>query len=274
MTILKIDENKCARDWFCVNECPAKIIVKTDREAPPELIENADELCIDCGHCIAVCPHAALSLNEQAPEDLEDIRIDLIPGFDQVDHFLRARRSIRTYVDKPVDKSIIQDIINTASYAPSGHNLQPVKWLVFHGASQVKELAGITSDWMRSMIRAGSEVAKAMHFDRVVADWEKGDDRIMRGAPHLALAYGDKGLSPSQNACVIALTYLELGAFAKGLGACWAGYFTAAANFHEPMKEYLNLGEDNVTFGAMMLGRPKYKYRRIPERNKPVIDWR
>ncbi len=274
MITMKIDESKCAKDWFCVNECPAKIILKVNREAPPELVENADELCIDCGHCVAICPHAALTLNDQYPGDLEDIRLDLIPSFEQVDHFLRARRSIRTFKDKPVDKSVIQDIMNTASYAPSGHNLQPVKWLVFHDASQVKELAGLTADWMRSMIQSGSEVAKAMHFDRVLKDWENGGDRIMRGAPHLAVAHGHQRLPGAQNACVIALTYLELAAFAKGLATCWAGYFAAAATFHKPMQDYLNLGENNITFGGMMLGHPKYKYRRIPMRKKPVMEWR
>ncbi len=38
---------------------------------------------------------------------------------------LSSRRSIREYSDKPVDRSIIEDIIMTASTAPSGANKQP-----------------------------------------------------------------------------------------------------------------------------------------------------
>jgi nitroreductase len=36
-------------------------------------------------------------------------------------------------------------------------------------------------------------------------------------------------------ACAIALTYLELATYSLGLGACWAGYFSAAAAFYPPM---------------------------------------
>jgi nitroreductase len=61
-------------------------------------------------------------------------------------------------------------------------------------------------------------------------------------------------------ACIIALTYLELAVTSFGLGACWAGYFSAAANMGPPMKKALGLPEEHNSFGAMMVGYPKYKY--------------
>jgi nitroreductase/NAD-dependent dihydropyrimidine dehydrogenase PreA subunit len=274
MNLISIDEQKCNRDWFCVNECPAKILVVKDRNEPPALVEGAEELCIYCGHCVAVCPHEALSLRDQRPGDLSRVRLDLLPNYEQVDHFLRARRSIRTYKDRPVNRETIQETLETAAYAPSGHNWQPVNWIVFYETEEVRELAALTIDWMRSMIDSGAQVAQTMRFDRVVADWESGNDRIMRGAPHLIMAYGQKDFPPAETASIIAVTYLELAVCAKGLGACWAGYFNAAANNFEPMKERLKLGEGHRPYAALLIGYPKYKYRRIPLRNKPEISWR
>jgi nitroreductase len=113
-----------------------------------------------------------------------------------------------------------------------------------------------------------------MHFDRVIAAWEKGEDRVLRGAPTLVTAHAPSSLPPSQAACTIALTYMELYAASKGLGACWAGYYNAAANFFDPMKKALALPPGHVTFGALMIGYPRNHYHRIPTRIQPRIIWR
>ncbi|MGC8603890.1 MAG: nitroreductase family protein, partial [Desulfomonilaceae bacterium] len=68
--------------------------------------------------------------------------------------------------------------------------------------------------------------------------------------------------------------YLELYAPTKGLGTCWAGYFNAAANFFDPMKEALSLPAGHQTFGALMIGYPLHSYHRIPTRNLPKVTWR
>jgi len=96
---------------------------------------------------------------------------------------------------------------------------------------------------------------------------------VLRGAPQLIIAHG-QALPPTQTACVIALTYLELAAFAQGLGACWAGYFNAAATFYPPMQQALALPEGHQSFGAMMVGYPKFQYHRLPLRNEAKITWR
>jgi nitroreductase len=74
--------------------------------------------------------------------------------------------------------------------------------------------------------------------------------------------------------CTIALSHLELAATGLTLGACWAGYFNAAARNYPPMREALNLPKGHICQGAMLLGFPKYPYYRIPERKAPVITWR
>jgi len=65
-----------------------------------------------------------------------------------------------------------------------------------------------------------------------------------------------------------------LAAPSLGLGTCWAGYFTAAANFYPPLQEALALPQGHLPYGAAMVGYPKYGYQRMPPRNKPEITWR
>jgi nitroreductase len=54
------------------------------------------------------------------------------------------RRSVRDFSDKPIPKSVIEDIIKTASTAPSGAHKQPWAFCVIHSAelkSKIREAA-------------------------------------------------------------------------------------------------------------------------------------
>ena len=53
-----------------------------------------------------------------------------------VDQAITGRHSVRAYLDKAVEKHIIQDILNVASHAPSGTNTQPWKVYVLTGVKR------------------------------------------------------------------------------------------------------------------------------------------
>jgi nitroreductase/NAD-dependent dihydropyrimidine dehydrogenase PreA subunit len=274
MELLNVDLEKCKRDGICAAVCPASIIEFKTKEAFPAMIDGGDELCIRCGHCVAVCPHGAMSHANISTEECPPVRKELNLQPDQVEQFLRSRRSIRAYKEKQVDRDVLTKLIELASFAPSGHNTQPVNWRVIYDSDEVLRLAGIVADWMRSLIKEGSPLAASLHMDRVVAAWEAGKDRICRGAPHVIVAHAPADERTAPAACTIALTYLELATPSFGLGACWAGYFNAAANSWPPLAEALGLPEGHVSFGAMMVGHPKFKYQRLPLRNEPKVSWR
>jgi nitroreductase/NAD-dependent dihydropyrimidine dehydrogenase PreA subunit len=274
MKLLSVDQEKCERDGICAAVCPAGIIEFKDKAAFPAMIEGGDEFCIRCGHCVAVCPHGAMSHEVMDTAECPPLRGELHLQPDQVEQFLRSRRSIRTYRKKQVDRDVLTKLIELASFAPSGHNTQPVNWLVIYDRDEVQRLAAIVAEWMGSLIIEGSPLAAALHMDRVVAAWETGKDRICRGAPHVLVAHAPKDERTAPAACTIALTHLELATPAFGLGACWAGYFNAAANLWPPMAAALDLPQGHVSFGAMMVGQPKFKYSRLPLRNAPKTTWR
>jgi len=273
MSLFTVDQDKCRRDGLCVAECPAKII-EIVGEGFPSPIAGAEELCINCGHCVSICPHEAFSLKTMSPKDCLPRRKELLLSPEHCEHFLRSRRSIRNYKEKRVSRDLLQKLIEIACYAPTGHNSQPVNWLVIEDSTEVRRLGGLVADWMRSLLTDNAQFALSMHMDRVVDSWDKGVDRILRSAPHLVVAHGLSTTPASQSSCFIALTYLELAAPSLGLGTCWAGYFTAAATFYPPLQKALALPQGHQTYGAMMIGYSKYTYQRMPPRNKPEITWR
>jgi len=129
-------------------------------------------------------------------------------------------------------------------------------------------------DGMRSMINETPGLADVSYLDLPVRAWDQGIDVIMRGAPHLIVVHARTYMGLSQVDCSIALTYLELAAYSMGLGACWNGIFQMAATAYPPLMEAMQLPEGHQCFGAMMIGYPKYKYRRIPLRKEPKVVWR
>jgi nitroreductase/NAD-dependent dihydropyrimidine dehydrogenase PreA subunit len=273
MSLLNIDREKCHRDGICAAVCPARIIGWKRAEDYPEMVPGGDEICISCGHCVAVCPHGAMNHKRITASDCPPVRKEWLLGPEQTEHFLRNRRSTRAYKDKPVDRETLVRLVEIARYAPSGHNLQPVKWKIVENGKDVNRLSGIVIDWMRSLIAEKSPMVEMMHLDRAVAGWEQGIDPINRHAPHLVIAHGHKHDITAQTASTIALTYLELAATGFGLGACWAGYFTAAALFWPPLLEALELPGNHICCGALMIGHPRFKYHRLPLRNQPEITW-
>ncbi|MFH1833829.1 MAG: nitroreductase family protein, partial [bacterium] len=118
---------------------------------------------------------------------------------------------------------------------------------------------------------------RATDSDVIVDLWEKGEDSILRGAPHLVIIHGPSfagGPRVPQTQFIIDLTFLELAAHARGLGTVWVGYLMAAYRLWPPTAEVIALPDGHEVYAAMGVGYPKNEYRRIPLRNGPEITWR
>jgi len=274
MGFIVVDQEKCNRDGICVAECPAHVILMNSREDYPTPVSDFEEYCLRCGHCVAVCPTGAVRLDWLRPEDCEKIKGDLTITPEQAGQFLRARRSIRTFKKKTVARSILRNLLEVACSAPSAKNRQPWHWVVVQDPSKVQGFANIAIEWMRTVARDNPEEAVNRGFTRAVAYWDEGYDSICRGAPHIIVVHGERDWLFGPEDSALALSLLDLYAAGIGLGACWGGYFYKAVNACPPLFEALGLPDDHQAYGAMMVGYPKFKYHRIPNRNRLEVRWK
>ena len=273
MPLFTVDETRCQRDGICAAECPTRVIDFKGDGTPPTPSKDPASRCINCGHCVAVCPHGAISLAAMPSEACPSIDRGLLPSAESFDHMARSRRSIRNYRKDPLPHSVLEQLISTAGYAPSGVNSQMTGWCVANEREKTEQMAKMTVDWMEHLLGSKHPLATGYALDRVVTAWKSGYDGILRGAPALVVAHAPKDYMGGSMDCHIAMSTLELAAFSNGLGACWAGFLLMAANSWDPLREALKIPRDSSPHAAMMLGYPEYQYHRIPLRKEPEITW-
>jgi NAD-dependent dihydropyrimidine dehydrogenase PreA subunit len=207
-----------------VAECPASAIELNRGSATPSPVEGADGRCLTCGHCVAVCPQGALSLDTMPVEACPPVRSDMALTPEHAEHFLRSRRSIRSFRREKIERDTLSRLIDVARYAPTGTNSQQVRWLVIDSPEGVRELAGMTVDLLRHMIETNDPMARTYGLSGWVAAWEAGADPILRKASALVVVHAPSEYFLAQVDCAIALTYLDLAAPSFGHGTCWAGF--------------------------------------------------
>ena|SRR5258706_2547010 len=142
---------------------------------------------------------------------------------------IRARRSIRRFESRPVDPSLIDNLLEAAVWAPSAHNRQPWRFVVIVDEAQRRLLADRMAERLASDLRADG-----LGEEAITADTSRSRARI-GGAPILFLVcismldmdhFPDAArenlerMMAVQSASMAAQNLLLM-AHAYGLGACW-----------------------------------------------------
>lgn len=273
MGLLNIDETKCKKDGICARECPMVIIKLKDGNGLPEIVSGGENICNSCGHCVAVCPHGALSHAWVPIENSPAIEKDLEINEAQAVQFLRSRRSIRFFKKQPVEKEKLQRLVEIARYAPTGGNLQLVEWIIFTDEDKIRTIAERTVEWMRKVLAKAPESVPP-YFPLIVGAWEMGYNSVTWSAPALVVASAPQSATTGMVDVTLALSYLDLTAPKLGLGTCWAGLVEGALQASPEVREAVGLPVDHPYHYPMMIGYPKPKYSRVPGRKAPKITWK
>lgn len=261
MALITIDPTKCNHDGLCVQACPA-FIITMEKGGLPETVAGTESRCIGCGHCVAVCPTGALDNALTPRKDFLPVPGDR-PGADQVEGLLLARRSVRGFKKEPVPREQLERLLEVARRAPTASNSQQVSWTMVQAPQTLVRIRKLTEGWMAT-------IPRLEHY----AEAERnGVDAVLRGAPALAVAHSPKEYLWADTDSAIALTYMELLAASMGLGACWGGLATSAANNVPELAELLHIPEGHKVCGALMLGVPRQKHLLVPPRNPAKAAW-
>jgi nitroreductase/NAD-dependent dihydropyrimidine dehydrogenase PreA subunit len=273
MGLLKIDESKCKKDGLCASECPMVIIKLKDGDGFPEIVPGGENACNDCGHCVAMCPHGALDHARVPRGSSPLIEKDLEINEDQAVQFLRSRRSVRFFKDQAVEREKLQRLIEIARYAPTGGNRQLLEWMVFTDPKAIQGITERTVAWMKEIVEKAPQSVPP-YFPLIIGAWDMGYNSVTWSAPALVLASAPKAVNTGLVDLTLALSYFELAAPKLGLGTCWAGLVYGAMRASAEVREEVGLPEGHSHYYPMMVGYPKRRYARLPERKPPRITWK
>ena len=272
MSLIKVDVEKCNRDGICIAICPLRLL-SFGPDGWPEVVSGRANRCIGCGHCVAACPSGALDNRKNPLAGPGAIPERYSPDPARSMLFLRSRRSIRNYKSETVSREKMRELLDIARFAPSAHNSQSISYLVVEGDKNLTGLREIIVEWMRGVVKSSPDTAKYLNMPAIIEAHERGEDLILREAPHLIVAHAPRSLIVAPVSTVLSLEYVELYAPALGIGTCWAGYAQRCAQQSPAFSRFLNIPADRTITGIMMVGHPVYKYHRLPQRNPLDVAW-
>lgn len=267
MIDFKVDNSKCTQCKVCVSDCPVFII--NGKTEYPEIKEGKEQNCLKCQHCLAICPEGAISILGNNPENSIDIN-SKTPQAIELENLMKTRRSIRRFKKDEIDKALIQQIANTALYAPTAQNENSVLFTIVDNRFDMEKLRKLAYEHLK---KAGDEnrIPKAKLFMANFQNaWEERQiDVIFRNAPHLAIASAPKeGTLPVIDS-TIALTYFDLLANSNGIGTLWDGFAKYLFEDIAPeLKPLIGIPENHEVTMVLLFGKAIPKYARGIQNNK------
>lgn len=260
----RIDAGRCIGCAACVEVCPSsQLCLENGVAAPCRMVPRP---CHGCGHCHAVCPQNAVTLWEDGHElvqknlEPETWRVPL----ESLSLFLQMRRSVRFFSDRPVERTLLESLLDKNRWAPTACNRQDVGWIVLESPEARRQLAEAIAEW----------ALQSENYRSIGEEYRRGHDTVLRGAPCVLLAHATAGIPTSIQDCAIALEDMELLLASAGLGSCWSGLAAHMAAERPDLVEFLGLDSTRQIFGGLMVGWPKVKFRRVPPRRELSVIWR
>jgi nitroreductase/NAD-dependent dihydropyrimidine dehydrogenase PreA subunit len=280
---------RCTGCGLCVEDCPAFVLEMKDNKAT---VVRGD-WCIGCGHCGAVCPEGAI--RHEATALGKDPRPGPGPAADpdRLMLLLRERRSVRSYLDKPVPQKVLERIIEAGRYAPTGSNSQNVHYVVLTTPAQIDQLRGMVIAFYMKIFKliqgrfgalllsffAGRRIVEKLREsipkgEHVKVVMDQGGDCLFYHAPAVMVVHAESWDTCSAFNCAAALYNCSLMAHTLGIGCCFNGYLEGAVNNDRKIKRWLGIPRDHRCYAAMTLGYQKTRYQRLVERDPAQVVWR
>ena len=176
-----------------------------------------------------------------------------------------ARRSVRRYKARKVDRTTVSILLEAAVHAPTAIHQEPWAFVVI----QDKVLLRSISDLAKPLFVAEAHEKGLEHAGHSFDIFKHPDFNIFYDATTLILICGRTN-APSYSAdCWLAAENLMLAACAIGLGTCIVGSALSALNTPET-KVLLNIPENFIAVAPIIVGYPDDEIVPVMRKN-PVI---
>lgn len=156
------------------------------------------------------------------------------------------RRSVRQYLKKEVEETVLKDILSAGLLAPTGMNKKTCRFYVIKKKEILEALSTVKPAGAAMLKEAPVAIA-------VVVDEERTDTWVEDSS--------------------IALSFMQLEAADKNLGSCWVQIrlrTNEGKSSESEVKKLLNLSDKDRVVGILALGYPE---KEVKAHSLEEIDW-
>ena len=281
-----IDQEKCIHCGLCKKACILTRFCGFD-----SLEQAAEQHCIDCGHCVAVCPRQAIShatVKKTEP-------IGPVPDEQGFLNLLMKTRSVRHFKPSPVGREAYDLMRRVAEYSQSGLNAQEIRLIVIehpdalahirkaamHMYGKLEKLARFPLTRFFLKLALNRRDYRSVIFESATHTLRRqtqarGEDPILYGAPELILLTGPAASQTGREDATVISQNIMLAMTSLGLGCCYMGGLVLGCRMlkYQPLLQALQLPEKQEVYQSFVLGAPTLQLRRMPERKRREITFR
>ena len=174
-----------------------------------------------------------------------------------------GRRSTRAFSQKPVTKSLLEQLVDSAIQAPSARNQQPLEFVIIQNIP----LLGQISESSKAHIRGTEKGLLVLHPHDTLND---PDFHVFYHAPSLIVISAEQGDWAVENVA-LAAENLMLVAHANGLGTCWIGLAQDWLGTAEGRRA-IGVPEGFLPVAPIIVGHPVGDVPPVP-RNPARLRW-
>lgn len=266
--------NLCIGCGLCAEDCVRSILTVEDGK-----VKLLDGVCLGCGHCVAICPTDAIRLSGDTdadvyPYDAESFQI----APQRLLNFMKFRRSVRKFKSTPVEAAVIGQLLEAGRYAPTGANLQQVRYILIEKELNTFTNLALKTLYDTSQTMEGNPTQTALL--RYQEKWSKfyplwkdtGENKLFYNAAFVLVAVASHPETGTGRLDAgLASANIEFMANALGLGACYIGFFSMAADINPEILEKLGVQQGEEIVSVLSLGYPDVTYHRTVGRNPAEV---
>jgi nitroreductase len=243
---------------------------------------------------MSVCPASAVSIKGLSYEnDFYDMP-DGVSCENSFFNMILTRRAVRNFIDKPVPKEMLEKIVQAIALAPPG--FPPIKHeiIVVQDPNIMKKALPYMVDFYEKLYtafrnpvkkafikrEAGKNKFKQMESHLIpmlkvrLPGLKNGtEDTITRSAPSMILFLAEKNGEDIISDIYVAATYCILAAHSIGLGGSIMNIIPPVINRKEELRVMFDIPDGSEVIASVIIGFPKYKYRRCIIRNLKSIKY-
>ena len=261
--MIAIDFERCTGCGACVSDCISRVLSIQNEKA------CVSGECLQCGHCVAICPHGAPSI-----PNYSDVCVPFNENYfalstENLLNTIKFRRSVRQYIEEPVSYEHLHLLMDAAAHTPTAKNTQSCRFVFIQDS--LPAFKDMVWGNLESAYSAQKDLPIPRESVKTFLGLRSADqplDYLFRNAPAVLCIQ-----APDPVDAGLAASAIELVGSTLGIGVLYNGYLRRCIAAMPDVQTYLDMDlEEKPLVVCMLLGYSAVNYyRTAPRRNPSVV---